>query len=97
MAKKGQKIIKPGKEITASNVNTLEKKIVQLPEGSVKEIILDLSKVESMDAVGLGFILAAHNTMAGLNGRLQLINVPEKIHDLFHTMGIDQHVATDAA
>lgn len=90
MAKRRKKTLKPGKEITISKADTLEKKLLKIPEEDIKKLVIDFSMVNAVDAVGLGLILATHNTMAAHQGSLQLINVPEEINGMFHAVGMDR-------
>jgi anti-anti-sigma factor len=92
MAKSQKKIIKPGKEITAAKVNNLRDKLLKFPEQNIKKLILDFAKVETVDSVGLGLILATRNTIKDADGDLELINVPEDIFGLFNAMGLNRHL-----
>ncbi len=83
--------MKPGKCLDESNAEGLGKKILNLPSNTVKDLSLDLGKVDTVDSVGLGLILAAHNTMTKRQGRLQLNNVPDNLFALFQDLGLDRH------
>ena len=96
MTKSQKKVIKPGKAITASKADGIKKKLLKVPEQAITTLVLDFAKVESVDAVGLGVILAAHNTMKSNGGSLELINVPEGIYGLFETMHLKQHFEIQA-
>lgn len=91
MTETKKKVVKPGKSITAAKANDIEKKLIKIAEQKIKNLVLDFSKVEIMDTVGLGIILAAHNTMKNLEGSLELINVSEELSALLETMRLDQH------
>ena len=91
MTKKEKKIIKLDDEITAVNVDVLRTKLLKFSEQKVKELVLDLAKVDTVDSVGLGLILATHNTLKNSGGNLELINVSKEIYGLFHAMRLNHH------
>ncbi len=91
MTETNKKVVKPGKSITAAKANEIKKKLTKVPEQKIKNLVLDFSKVEAIDTIGLGIILAAHNTMKSIEGNLELINVSEEFSALFKTMRLDQH------
>ena len=97
MPKKSKKIIKPGKSIIASRADELRNKLLKIPEQKIHELVLDFSKVDTVDSVGLGLILATHNTMKNSGGSLELINVSEEIYGLFHATGINRHLEIQSA
>jgi anti-anti-sigma factor len=86
-----RKIIRPGKDLNAAKAANFRKRLIRALEQKIKELVMDFSKVESVDSVGLGVIIAAHNMMKNADGKLTLINVPEDIFNLFNTMGLNQH------
>ncbi len=86
-----KKVVKPGKSITAAKANEIKKKLIKASEQNIKLLVLDLAKVGTMDTIGLGTILAAHNTMKNLDGNLELINVSNEFCAFFETTRLDQH------
>ncbi len=90
MTETNSKVVKPGKSITAAKANDIKKKLNKVPEQKIKKLVLDFAKVEVMDAVGLGLILAAHNTMKNIEGSLELINVSEDFSTFFKTMHLEE-------
>ncbi len=89
--KAGQKIIKPGKDIVASTANALRKKLLGIVEKGATPVIIDLTRVEMIDSVGLGVLIATHNSLSKAGGRLAVTNVSKDIYGLFKTMRLDQH------
>lgn len=90
--KKGKKkTIKPGKDIVASVVEDLKTKLLGLVNQEIKEITVDFKGVEMVDSVGLGVLIATHNSMEKKGGILKIKNVSENIYNLFKTMRLDQH------
>ena len=89
--KVGQKIIKPGKDIVASMAEDFRKKLLKLVEKGIKDLAVDLAGAEMVDSVGLGILIAAHNSLNNAGGRLTITNASEDIYRLLKTMRVDQH------
>jgi len=84
-------VIKPGKDVVASMAEDFKKSLLDLVRNGIKELVIDLSGVEIVDSVGLGVIIAAHNSLSKSGGKLKIVNVSEDIYRLFQTMRLDQH------
>ena len=89
--KKTTNVIKPGKDIVASMADDFRKKLLNSVNKGIKELILDLSGVEALDSVGLGVVIATHNSLKNIGGKLKIIKASEDIFRLFQTMRLDQH------
>ena len=89
--KSAQKIIKPGKDITAPNADTLKKKLHKTTTQGAVNLTLDFAGVKEIDPVGLSVIIAAHNTLKNAGGILTLKNVSDEFSKLFETIQLDQH------
>lgn len=85
------KLLRPGKGLTASGSDEFRKKLLKIVDEGVKEIVIDFAKVKMLDSVGLGVIIAAHNSLKRRGGRLKLKNVSEENDRLFKTTHLDQH------
>ncbi len=66
--------IKPGKDIVASMAEDFRGKLLKLMEEGAKKLNIDLANVKTIDSVGLGVIVAAHNTVKNAGGKLTLTN-----------------------
>ena len=84
-------VIKPGKDVVASMAEEFKKNLLDLIKNGIKELAIDLSGVEVVDSVGLGVMIATHNTLSKSGGKLKVINASEDICRLFQTMRLDQH------
>jgi anti-anti-sigma factor len=85
-------ILKIDKDLTESKTEPLEKKLLKIFEDGDKDIVLDFSKADAVDFVGIGFVLAACNTAKREGGRLGLIHVPDQISGMFHAMRLDRYL-----
>jgi anti-sigma B factor antagonist len=90
--KEGDKVIvKPGMDVVASMANDFRTELHSVVQESPKEILIDLSGVEMVDSVGIGVIIATHNSINKAGGKLKVINVIKDIYSLFSTMRLDRH------
>ncbi len=90
--KPAKKIIKPGKDITAPNADSLKEKLHKTTAQGTVNLILDFAEVKQIDPVGLSVIIAAHNTLKKTGGKLTLQNVSDEFSNLFGTIQLDQHL-----
>ena len=94
-----QKTVRPGRDIVASMANEfrdeLNVHIQNSPDGL--KLIIDLSGVEMVDSVGIGVLIATHNSLSKINGELKVINVAKDIYGLFTTMRLDRHFTVESA
>jgi anti-anti-sigma factor len=90
--KEGEKVvIKLDKDIVASNVEEIKQELKQELAEGMTEITIDLSNVEMMDSMGIGILIATHNSLKKLNSQLNLINTSDDISKLLRTMRLHEH------
>ncbi len=88
----GQRVIvKPGTDIVASMANEFRAELNSLIQESPQELEIDLTGVEMVDSVGIGVIIATHNSLDQKGGKLKVVNIAEDIYGLFSTMRLDRH------
>ena len=90
-----QATIKPGQDVVASMANDFKAELQSLIHESVEELIIDLDGVEMVDSVGIGVMIATHNTLLKTGGVIKIVNVAEDIFNLFSTMRLDRHFAIE--
>jgi anti-anti-sigma factor len=84
-------VVKPGKDLVGSSAESFKKKLVTAVKKGGEELIIDFSGVDTVDTVGLGVTLAAHNSISNRGGKLTVINASEDMLQLFETMRLVQH------
>ncbi|MBF0224764.1 MAG: STAS domain-containing protein [Desulfobacterales bacterium] len=84
-------MVKPGRDVVASMVNEFRDELHTLVQESSGEITIDLTGVEMVDSVGIGVIIATHNSLNKTGRKLRVINVSKEIYSLFTTMRLDRH------
>lgn len=68
----------------------------RIQEG-VRRMVLDFSRVESIDSVGIGLLVATHNSLARQGGALALTSVSRDIYQLLTMMRLDKHFSISPA
>jgi anti-anti-sigma factor len=86
-----RKTVKPGKDITASMAEDFRKDLLKLIEKGFVELTIDFSSVNMIDSVGLGVLIATHNSLKNKGGSLIIKNASRNIYTLLNTMRLDQH------
>jgi anti-anti-sigma factor len=90
------KIIKLNEDIVASNSEKIRKQFQSLLETEdIDELILDFADVKMIDSLGIGVIIATHNSINTKEGVLSIINADENIYKLFKTMRLNTHFSVN--
>ncbi|MGH9318643.1 MAG: STAS domain-containing protein [Vicinamibacteria bacterium] len=71
-----------GKMLIGEGDELLREKINQLVENGTQNIVLNLAEVPYVDSAGLGEIVRCYTTVSRKNGKLKLLNLTKRIHDL---------------
>jgi anti-anti-sigma factor len=78
--------------LVASEVPDLKRELKRLIGEGVTSIQLDCGHLEIIDSTGIGCLVAAHNSLDKVDGKLTLINVSSDIYDLLCSMRLDRRV-----
>lgn len=89
-------VITPGRDLVSSMVPDFKQELAALLEESPAELRLDLTGTAMMDSIGIGVVIATHNSMKKKGGRLVIANASENIVKLFKSMRLDQHLSLDS-
>ncbi len=90
-----QILVKPGQDVVASMANEFRSELHNLVQESPEIIIIDLDGVEMVDSVGIGVMIATHNSLNKAGGELKVTNVAKDIFSLFCTMRLDRHFTVE--
>ncbi|GFK95182.1 Anti-sigma-B factor antagonist [Fundidesulfovibrio magnetotacticus] len=88
--------VRPETNLVASQADAFKSHLKEALSESPGELTVDLSGVTAVDSVGLGVLIAAHNTLAKQGGALRLENVPGDILKLLRAMRLDRHFHVNA-
>lgn len=86
----------PPKDLTASTVPDLREAIKQLVAGGTRTLTIDLSNVLIVDSSGIGLLVAVHNSLSRLEGKLLVTNTSPNLMDLFRAFRLDKHFSISA-
>jgi anti-sigma B factor antagonist len=92
-----QTIIKPGIDIVASMAEGFKNELLSIINESSGELVIDLQGAEMVDSVGIGVIIASHNTLKQKERQLKIINVAKDVYGLFTTMRLNQRFTVEKA
>ncbi|MBF0113094.1 MAG: STAS domain-containing protein [Desulfamplus sp.] len=90
-------IVIPGMSIVASMAEDFKKELLTAIHTHRGKLIIDLAGVDMVDSVGLGVIIAAHNTLIQKGETLEIINVSNDIYGLFTTMRLNRRFKIEKA
>jgi anti-anti-sigma factor len=91
----GQTIVRPGTDVVASMAEAFKDDLLSAINSSDGIIVIDLEGVEMVDSVGIGVIIASHNTLTQADRKLKVINVTKDIYGLFTTMRLNRRFTVE--
>ncbi len=83
-------VIRPGMSVVASMAEDFKQELQSVINESQGKLVIDLLGVDMVDSVGLGVIIATHNTLTRNGRNLKVINVSNDIYTLFSTMRLNR-------
>ena len=90
-------VLTPAGDIVASVADDLRTRLKELMGQLAGQLVIDLSRVELIDSVGIGLLIAVHNTLSKKGGRLTLTHVSPDLATLLRTMRLDKHFSIQPA
>jgi anti-sigma B factor antagonist len=90
-------IIKPGVDVVASMAEEFKSELLSVINDSSDGVTIDLEGVDMVDSVGIGVIIAAHNTLNQSDRKLKVINVAKDVYGLFTTMRLNRRFTVEGA
>jgi anti-anti-sigma factor len=88
----GTRVIRPANGLVAARVAELRAVLRAVVAEGTRDLTLDFSEITMVDSAGLGLLIAAHNSLKRVGGRLSVIEVSSEILELFRSMRIHQHI-----
>jgi anti-anti-sigma factor len=83
--------IAPAGDIVASMAGTLKPRLKNMVHDGVDTLVFDLARTTMVDSVGIGLIVAAHNSVQKSGGSISVIHASKDLLDLFKALRLDQH------
>ena len=93
----GHTIVSPAGDIVASMADELRAQLKDIVAQLAGPLTIDLARVELIDSVGIGLLIAVHNTLSKKGGRLTLAHVSPDLATLLRTMRLDKHFSIQPA
>lgn len=93
----GHVILSPQGDIVASGADGLRARLRELMQEHPGPLVMDLARVELIDSVGIGLLIAVHNSLSKGGSRLSLVNVNADLAGLLRTMRLDKHFSIETA
>jgi len=78
-----------GKLMGGPDTTAIHDTIKQLVEEDVVNVVLDMSKVNWLNSVGLGTIMASSTTLSNSGGELKIAGLQDKARGLFSIAKLD--------
>ncbi len=97
LKQENQTIVKPGMDVVASMAEDFKNELLSVINEGTSEVVIDLDGVEMVDSVGIGVIIAAHNSLNQSGRKLKVINVTNDVYGLFTTMRLNRRFTVEAA
>ncbi|MDY6823862.1 MAG: STAS domain-containing protein [Thermodesulfobacteriota bacterium] len=87
--------VKPKGNLVASMADEFRGELQSLVKEQPGQIVIDMKGVEMVDSVGIGVMIAVHNSLSKSEGILKIVNADKNIYNLFKTMRLDRHFAVE--
>jgi anti-anti-sigma factor len=84
-------VLRLTENLTASNAPELRVELKSLVAQGMRELVVDLADVRVVDSTGIGLLVAAHNSLSHLGGKLSVINANPDLLSLFTTFRLNKH------
>jgi anti-anti-sigma factor len=90
--RRGVCVLRLGGTLDLVSASKLKLALVDLTRAGTKEVVLDLSRLRSLDEVGLAVVLCEARHLSHRGGRLLLVDPPESVRDVLAGTGAAQHL-----
>lgn len=83
-------VVRPGIDIVASMAEDFKRELLSAINEHTGDFVINLEGVKMVDSVGIGVIIATHNTLSQAGRNLKVINVSKDVFGLFSTMRLNR-------
>jgi anti-anti-sigma factor len=87
-------IVKPVGSIDSTTTHAVEKRLIHIIDNGIKYLIMDFSKTTFISSSGVGVLLGLVSSLREDNGDLVLMNVSDRINDIFDILNINDYFVT---
>lgn len=82
---------KPEGDITASTAPMIRVDLKNLIAEGIRDLVIDIANTRVIDSSGIGLLVATHNSLLRLNGKLTIKNVSQDLLELLKAFRLDKH------
>lgn len=79
-------------ELDLASSPELEQRLVELLNGDIDLLVIDLRELEFMDSTGLSIIVGAHQRLAETGRKLSLVKGPQQVQRLLDLTGVSERL-----
>lgn len=79
------------RNMAGANIDELRDALKNLVASGHTELTIDLRDVDQVDSLGMGLLVATHNSLHAKQGALAVVNVNPDIYHVLTTMRLDKH------
>jgi serine/threonine-protein kinase RsbW len=83
--------------MVGSKIDELRLELSNLVKNDHTDLTIDLRSVDMVDSLGMGLLVATHNSLKTRQGRLNLVNVKQDIYNVLVVMRLDKHFSIQKA
>jgi anti-anti-sigma factor len=85
-------VLQAGGDLVAATVPEFRAQLRELVQGGTRELVFDLAHTKMVDSSGIGLLMAAHNSLEKVGGKLLVVHASPEIRELFTAMRLNQHL-----
>ena len=83
-------VVKPSGAISGATIDALKTELLDLVEGGVVNVEINLADVDIIDSKGMGLLVVCHQTLTAKDGRLRISGANEDVRGLLKVMRLDE-------
>lgn len=83
-------VIKPGRDIVISYVETFRRELLNVIEQGHLNLVIDLDGVSMIDSKGLAIFMLCYKTLSAKGGKLTVLTSDQDLRYLFKVMRMDE-------
>ena len=90
-------VARVSEDMVGSKIEELRAELSNLIKNDHTDLTLDMSVVDMVDSLGMGLLVATHNSLKAKQGCLTLMNVKQDIYNVLVVMRLDKHFTIQKA
>jgi anti-sigma B factor antagonist len=83
-------VVKPGRDIVISYVETFRRELLSLIEQGHLNLVIDLDGVSMIDSKGLAIFMLCYKSLSAKGGKLTVLTSDQDLRYLFKVMRMDE-------